>query len=138
MTQQVTLNGFAAFKTKIARAQKLTGLESVAHELGEIVLNEARRTLREDETSGGRQEIIENSLEIRQGATAHEILIGTKLDLGHHLEFGTTRMTARPWISPAIEAARPALRQKLKQALALMFKDQSTKENRNGAEGSNI
>lgn len=138
MTQHISLTGFAALKNRIARAQKLNGHESVAREMGEIVLSEARRNLREDGTPGGRQDIIENSLVIRQGATPHDVLIGTDHDLGHHLEFGTTRMAARPWLAPAIEAALPALRQTLKQALALMFKRRNTTENRNGTEGSDL
>ena len=138
MTQRVSLKGFVAFTNRIERAQKLAGIESVAHQLGEIVLNEARRNLREDDGPNERQKIIENSLEIRQGTAAHEVLIGTRNDLGHHLEFGTARMTARPWISPAIEVARPVLRQRLRQAMALILMGQLTTDYKNGAEGSNI
>lgn len=32
--------------------------------------------------------------------------VGTGLDYGAHLEFGTSKMAARPWLFPALEAER--------------------------------
>lgn len=35
--------------------------------------------------------------------------VGTNLEYGKHLEFGTQNMAARPWLQPALERARPQL-----------------------------
>lgn len=37
------------------------------------------------------------------------------VEYGVHLEFGTTRMAARPWLTPAVEPERAALTQAWKQ-----------------------
>ena len=34
--------------------------------------------------------------------------VGTGLEYGRNLEFGTKKMKARPWLFPALESARPA------------------------------
>jgi len=33
--------------------------------------------------------------------------VGTGLDYGKYLEFGTTKMKARPWLTPSVEEQRP-------------------------------
>lgn len=34
------------------------------------------------------------------------VRVGTNLDYGEHLEFGTTKMDARPWLGPTVRDAR--------------------------------
>jgi hypothetical protein len=52
--------------------------------------------------------------------TSHDGLsaqVGTDLDYGFHLEFGTQAMSARPWLHPAIELAKPRIKRRIVQAL---------------------
>lgn len=44
--------------------------------------------------------------------------VGTDLEYGKHLELGTQRMAARPFMVPALEAARPGWRKRLAETNA--------------------
>ena len=43
--------------------------------------------------------------------------IGTDLDYGAYLEFGTQAMPARPWLLPAFEAAKPRITARIASAV---------------------
>jgi len=43
-----------------------------------------------------------------KGAQVKTVIVGTDLKYGKWLEFGTTRMAARPWLFPAFEKTRAA------------------------------
>lgn len=44
-----------------------------------------------------------------------EAEVGTGIKYGKFLEFGTTRMRARPWLMPAFERQKPRIRKRLEQ-----------------------
>lgn len=48
------------------------------------------------------------------GVTAY---VGTNLDYGYWLEFGTTKMEPRPFLMPSLEEEASAFRAKLKEAI---------------------
>jgi phage gpG-like protein len=43
-----------------------------------------------------------------------EAIVGTSLEYGAHLEFGTSRMAARPWLLPSFEKARASVNRRFK------------------------
>ncbi len=43
--------------------------------------------------------------------------VGTDLDRGAHLEFGTQAIAPRPWLAPAAENAAPKIRARIKAAV---------------------
>jgi hypothetical protein len=56
------------------------------------------------------------SVEMAEGGTSARI--GTGLDYGWHLEFGTLTRPATPWLEPALDEARPGILARLKRWLA--------------------
>lgn len=44
-----------------------------------------------------------SSIKIQKDAKLFTVAVGTDLEYGKFLEFGTTRMAARPWLGPACE-----------------------------------
>ncbi len=42
--------------------------------------------------------------------------VGTDLAYGRHLEFGTVRVAARPWLHPAFEASKARIKARLAEA----------------------
>lgn len=55
-----------------------------------------------------------NSISVRsQGLKAY---VFTPVEYGLYLEFGTSRMAARPWLRPALDANLPEFRQAIQQA----------------------
>lgn len=43
--------------------------------------------------------------------------VGTNVQYGRYLEFGTTRMAARPWLLPSFNKAKAGVEAKLKRAI---------------------
>ena len=43
--------------------------------------------------------------------------LGTDLDIGAHLEFGTQAIAPRPWLAPAAENARPKIQARIEEAV---------------------
>jgi HK97 gp10 family phage protein len=48
-----------------------------------------------------------------EAPAAREWRVGTAVQYGAYLEFGTSRMEARPWLFPAVQEAIPVLRKRL-------------------------
>lgn len=58
-----------------------------------------------------------DSLSIRETGRISRVLVGTDLEYGRFLEFGTKDMPARPWLSPAVAESRAGFRARLVSAL---------------------
>lgn len=58
-----------------------------------------------------------SSLFSRLGRNSLSGAVGTALDYGQHLEFGTRRMPARPWLGPAYARLRPRMIALLRSAI---------------------
>lgn len=56
-----------------------------------------------------------NSIRTAKDGRSH--LVGTSLEYGLHLEFGTTRMEPRPWLVPAVSEATNRLAARIAEAL---------------------
>jgi len=59
---------------------------------------------------------LRDSIFARVSADGFSAEVGTGLDYGAQLEFGTQRMAARPWLHPAFEASKSRIRARLKKA----------------------
>jgi hypothetical protein len=58
------------------------------------------------------------SLTVEMADDGMSARIGTGLDYGWHLEFGTLTRPATPWLEPALDEARPGILARLKRWLA--------------------
>ena len=60
---------------------------------------------------------LEESLFVEVDKAGLSARIGTDLDYGRHLEFGTSRMAARPWLFPTFERLKPRITARVASAL---------------------
>lgn len=60
---------------------------------------------------------LRDSLFVRTSRDGLSAQIGTDLDYGFHLEFGTQTMPPRPWLHPAIEIAKPRIKRRIAAAV---------------------
>ena len=60
---------------------------------------------------------LRDSVVVRTSADGLSAEVGTDLDHGAHLEFGTQDMPARPWLLPAFEIAKPRIRARIIRAV---------------------
>jgi len=59
------------------------------------------------------------SVRVERDHTAAQLtyVVGTALEYGAHLEFGTLEMRPRPWLQPSVDAAVPRFMQRLRRGL---------------------
>lgn len=58
------------------------------------------------------------SLYFRVAADKLSAFFGTKLNYGTYLEYGTSRMRARPWLRPTLKANEQSIAGRIKQAVS--------------------
>jgi hypothetical protein len=82
----------------------------------EEVRKAAAANLSEDARSGRQTGALAQSLEINSGGDGG-YTVGTPLDHGWHLEFGSRTRPAAPWLAPAFDDARPGLLTRIRNRL---------------------
>ncbi len=65
---------------------------------------------------------LRDSIFARVSADGLSAEVGTDLDYGAQLEFGTQRMAARPWLHPAFEASKDRIKARLRAAARDAFR----------------
>ncbi len=92
-----------------------TGLAAIAEEAAfapdlkataEDIRARAAASLADGAPPESRSGVLARSLAVAQGDDG-AVTVGTPLDYGWHLEFGSRARPARPWLAPAAEDARP-------------------------------
>lgn len=90
-------------------------MATAVREAAQEVAREARAAIEEGGASAGDDRGLAASIRVEQvGLSAS---VGTDLDYGAHLEFGTQAMAPRPWLQPALERAKPKIKRRLERAL---------------------
>ena len=60
---------------------------------------------------------LRDSLRVEIAPGRPSAAVGTDLDYGAHLEFGTQDTAPRPWLQPAVQNALPRIKARIKDAL---------------------
>lgn len=101
-------------------AQKLAQLEPTLRRALEREVKVAALNIQ----NGARRRVAVKTGRLRNSIT-HEItegglnaVVGTNVEYGPYIEFGTRRMRARPYLFPAFEEERPRYMERLKRALS--------------------
>lgn len=66
---------------------------------------------------------LRRSIGSEPGPGKFEVTIGTDVEYAPYLEFGTSRMSPRPYLRPAIEETLPSIGESLARALAAIIGD---------------
>lgn len=83
----------------------------------EQIRNEARLTLARGPSPKSRSGRLADSLFVRLDPDGLGGSIGTGLAYGRHLEFGTSKMPAHPWLLPTFERLKPEIRARIAKAV---------------------
>ena len=102
------INGLASLNARLSAmtddALFTPDLQDAAKDIRERALARLADGVPPDSRSGA----LAQSLTVQPAADGSYI-VGTPLDYGWHLEFGSLDRAAAPWLAPAAEAARPGL-----------------------------
>jgi hypothetical protein len=116
----VRIDGVDSLRRRLASAGTMAGIGPVLRAEAEALGAAAKATLEERSANSELAKSIEIVFE-SQGDSAR-YAIGTEAPPGRHLEFGTTRMRASPWLGPALHARLPAINHALRKVLTRTLK----------------
>ena len=100
----------------LERAQRALVQEAVSESLEEV-RGEARQALEDGPVPKSQTGRLADSLFVRVDPDGLGGEVGTDLDYGRHLEFGTRAMPAHPWLQPAFERLKPRIRERIAEAV---------------------
>jgi phage gpG-like protein len=92
---------------RLAELSELPGLPAVLADSAEQVREEARRALNDGRPPDSRSGALAASLAIDQ--VEDGFAVGTDVDYGAFLEFGTRRMPQMPWLGPALRRSATSI-----------------------------
>jgi hypothetical protein len=109
----VRVDGAESLRGRLAPAAKLAGIGPVLRGQAEALAAAARATLEERRVNSELAKSVEIIPESQGDSLRYAI--GTGAPLGRHLEFGTRRTRASPWLGPALHAYLPAINHALRK-----------------------
>jgi hypothetical protein len=112
----VRIEGVESLRRRLASAGKLAGIGPALRFEAEALAAAATATLEARRASNALARSIEIVPESQGDSLRYAI--GTEAPLGRHLEFGTTRLRASPWLGPALHARLPAINHALRKMVA--------------------
>ena len=119
MITAVRLIGLDRLEDDLGRLGNEDGFVQAISEAAEQIAEEARGTLGDGAPPESRSGALEASIAVTDGSRSGQKLIGSDLDYGAFLEFGTVRMAAWPWLAPAFERVAATLPARLRRAFGI-------------------
>ena len=86
-------------------------------EIARDIRDEARRSLRDGENKARAFEHLARSITITQGPAPFSYTVGTDLEYGQNLEFGTRNSPEMPWFGPSVALVGRDIGNRLRRAL---------------------
>jgi len=121
MIVQARLHGLQAFEARLRKLADPAPVDKALRDAGEMVRAEAVRRLDEERTPERSSGALAASIRVMPGSRAGTTQVGTDLDHGWFLEFGTVSAAPRPWLGPALQHALPDVR----EAIAGVYRGRS-------------
>jgi hypothetical protein len=112
------LHGLEGLRRTLLRIADEASLRDAIRDSAEDVREAARANLRDGQPPDGRSGALAGSLSVEMTDSGQSAYIGTGLDYGWHLEFGSLTRPPTPWLEPALDAARPGILARLRYRLA--------------------
>jgi len=112
------LDGLDALRGALGRIAGDAELEAQVNAAAEEIREAARAGLADGQTPDSRSGALARSLTVEPAGDGKSAVIGTDLDYGWHLEFGSLARSATPWLEPALDEARPGVLSRFRSWLA--------------------
>jgi hypothetical protein len=112
------LDGLEQLRRALTRIAEPSELEASLKAGAEDIRTAARAGLGDGRPPDSRTGALAASLTVEMAERGMSARIGTGLEHGWHLEFGTLTRPATPWLEPALDEARPGILARLKRWLA--------------------
>lgn len=117
MKMTAELRGMAELNAALSGLANADGLAEVLEACAGDVRDAAAANLADGAPPDNRTGVLAQSLAITPGAGGLSVTVSTPLDYGWHLEYGTLARPATPWLAPALDAAAPSIRGRLRDWL---------------------
>ncbi len=128
MTIRLTVSGAGRFAARLGRLadQVELAVQAAVDESAQDLRREARDILNlaghgeasaPGEPPRRQTGALRDSLRVELAPDRLSATVGTDLDAGAQLEFGTQAIAPRPWLAPAAENARPKIQARIEEAV---------------------
>ncbi|WP_088348504.1 MULTISPECIES: hypothetical protein [Rhodomicrobium] len=118
MKLDARIEGLGAFGDALERIADPSGLAEVLETAAESICGAARVKLADGQPPDSRSGALAASLTVEAASDGAGYKVGTPLDYGWHLEFGSLGRAATPWLEPSLDDARPGIVDAVKRWLA--------------------
>jgi hypothetical protein len=112
------LDGLEQLRRALTRIAEPSELEASLKAGAEDIRAAAQAGLGDGRPPDSRTGALAASLTVEMAERGTSARIGTGLDYGWHLEFGSLGVEPKPWLEPALEEARQGILARLKRWLA--------------------
>lgn len=124
MTVTVSLKGLETFKKKLATLGEASRFEDDLKTSAHAIAISAAENLSQV-TSSAASGKLQSSIDVSPGDHSLSWRIGTQLQHGAYIEFGTVNTVARPWLSPTLADEKQNILTRLRQLLRQSFTENS-------------
>jgi len=103
-----------------AALSEVAAPQTLSADLGDAadaIRERAAANLTDGASPDSRSGALAQSLKVAPTSDGESYTVSTALDYGWHLEFGSRRRPASPWLAPAAESARPGLLARMRSRL---------------------
>lgn len=114
------ITGLDDFEDLLIALAEFPGVDAELLRMGEEIRSEAIANLNDGTPPESRSGALENSVRVEQDIATHTVTVGTSLDYGAQLEFGTVNAPERPWFGPAVATVVKDIGPRFRRALAAL------------------
>ncbi len=118
MNLTIDVAGLEDFEDRLTALAELPGVDAELLRVAEDIRAQAIANLDDGTPPDSRTGTLAASLKVETDRAGQTVSIGTRLDYGAHLEFGTRNIPERPWFGPAVMAVVKDLGPRFRRVLA--------------------
>ena len=123
MKISVDMTGLDGFEERLIELAELPGAQAELLQMGEDIRKQAIANLSDGTPPDSRSGQLADSLQVEIDETTGSVRVGTPLNYGAALEFGTVSAPEKPWFGPAVATVVQNIGPRFRRVMANMLRE---------------